>query len=67
MLIKQIIEFQLRVLNHLTARVLYTWLFPWQSKNLKRKSSSGVLFTAKILQEARGAEARGGWGDISPQ
>ena len=30
----------------------YNWLFSWQNKNLEGKSSSGLLFTAKILQEA---------------
>ena len=30
----------------------YNWLFSWQNNNLWRKSSSGLLFTAKILQEA---------------
>ena len=30
----------------------YNWLTSWQNKNLQGKSSSGLLFTAKILQEA---------------
>ena len=30
----------------------YNWLISWQNKNLEEKSSSGLLFTAKILQEA---------------
>ena len=28
------------------------WLTSWQNKNLEEKSSSGLLFTAKILGEA---------------
>ena len=30
----------------------YNWLFSWQNKNTNEKSSSGLLFTAEILQEA---------------
>ena len=30
----------------------YNWLFSWQSNNVWEKFSSGLLFTAKILQEA---------------
>ena len=29
----------------------YNWLFSWLSKNLQGKSLSGLLFTAKMLQE----------------
>ena len=29
----------------------YNWLFSWQNKNLKEKSSSGFSFTAKMLHE----------------
>ena len=36
----------------LAVRVLYNWLFPLQNKNPLGKSSSEVLFTAKVLQEA---------------
>ena len=50
MLIKQVVEFELSELGPLVARVLlYNWLFSEQSKNLYGKSSSGLLFTAKIL------------------
>ena len=52
MLIEQIIEFELRGPGPLTVRVLYDWLFSWQNKNLKGKSSNGLLFTVKILLEA---------------
>ena len=41
MLIEQIIEFELRDLGPVTVRMLYSWLLPWQKKNLKGKSSSG--------------------------
>ena len=30
----------------------YNWLTSWQNKNLEGKYTSGLLFTAKILQEA---------------
>ena len=30
----------------------YDWFFSWQNNNLEGKSSSGLLFTTKILQEA---------------
>ena len=30
----------------------YNWLFSWQNKNIYGKSSSGLLFTAELLQEA---------------
>ena len=52
MLIEQIIEFELRGAWPPGRRVLYDWLFSWQNKNLKGKSSNGLLFTAKILLEA---------------
>ena len=52
MLIKQIIKFELRGPGPLAVRVLYNWLFSWQNKNLKGKSSNGLLFTAKTLLEA---------------
>ena len=29
----------------------YNWLLSWQNKNTSGKSSSGLLFTAKMLQE----------------
>ena len=29
----------------------YNWLFSWQNKNVSGKSSNGLLFTAKMLQE----------------
>ena len=30
----------------------YNWLFSWQNSNLQGKYSTGLLFTAEILQEA---------------
>ena len=30
----------------------YNWLFSWQSNNLREKFLGGLLFNAKILQEA---------------
>ena len=53
MLIEQIIEFQLRLPGP-PGRYMYSynWLTSCQNKNLEGKSSSGLLFTAKILQEA---------------
>ena len=30
----------------------YNWLFLWKNSNLKGKYSTGLLFTAQILQEA---------------
>ena len=53
MLIEQIIEFQLRGPGPI-GRPLYSynWLISWPNKNLLGKSTSGLLFTAKILQEA---------------
>ena len=50
--IEQIIEFQLRGLGPYPYMYSYNWLTSWQNKNLEGKSSSGLLFTAKILQEA---------------
>ena len=53
MLIKQIIEFQMT-----GPGLPWTYMYPfnliisWQNKNIYRKSSSGSLFTAKILQKA---------------
>ena len=53
MLIKQIIEFQLRGTWALWPYMYsYNWLTSRQNKNLEGKSSSGLLFTAKTLQEA---------------
>ena len=56
MLIEQIIEFQLSGLGppgRTTAYMYsYYWLTSCQNKNLEGKFSSGLLFTAKILQEA---------------
>ena len=51
MLIERIIEVQLRVLGPLANRYSYNWLISWQHKNLLRKSSSGLLFTAKMQPE----------------
>ena len=52
MLIEQIIKFQLRGPGHPWPFMYsYNWLTSWQNKNLEGKSSSGVLFTAEILQE----------------
>ena len=51
MLIERIIELQLRVLGPPPNRYSYNWLFSWQNKNLHGKSLSGLLFTAKMLQE----------------
>ena len=51
MLIERIIELQLRVLGPLANRYSYKWLFSWQNKNLKGKSSSGLLFAAKMQPE----------------
>ena len=34
-------------------RYFYNWLFSWQNNNLQQKFSSGLLFTAKILQETK--------------
>ena len=54
MLIEQIIEFQLRGPGDLWQYMYsYSRLFLRQNKNLQKKSSSGLLFTAEILQEAR--------------
>ena len=53
MLIEQIIEFELRGSGALCPHMYsYNSLFSWQNKNLKGKFSSGLLFTAKIVQEA---------------
>ena len=52
MLIKQIIEFRLRKPDRPFGRMYsYNWLTSWQNNNLK--SSSGLLFTAKALQEVK--------------
>ena len=54
MLIEQIIEFAFKgAWFPWPYMYSYNWLFSWQNKNLLNKSSSGLLFTAKILQEAR--------------
>ena len=52
MLIKQIIEFQLRGPGPLAYMYSYNSLSSWQNKNLEGKSLSGLLSTAKISQEA---------------
>ena len=52
MLIKQIIEYQLKGAWAPWPYMYYNWLTSWQNKNLQEKSSSGLLFTAKILHEA---------------
>ena len=53
MLIEQIIEFELRGPGPFgRACALLLVFFSLQNKNLKRKSSSGLLFSAKTLQEA---------------
>ena len=53
MLIEQIIKFELRGPGPLGSTFTpNNWLISWQNKNLYGKSSSGLLFTAKILQEA---------------
>ena len=56
MLIEEIIEFELKDLAPLVVRNIllqdYNKLFSWQNKNLQGKSSSGLLFSAKILQVA---------------
>ena len=54
MLIEQIIEFAFKG-AWFPWPYMYSsnWLLSWQNKNLLSKSSSGLLFTAKILQEAR--------------
>ena len=51
MLIKQTIEFELRGPGPpgRTCTYVYNWLASLQNKNLQGKSSSGLLFTAKIL------------------
>ena len=51
--IKQIIEFQFTG-SGLPGRYMYSYnrLTSRQTKNLLGKSSSGLFFTAKILQEA---------------
>ena len=53
MLIEQIIEIELWGPGPpgRTSYPVAAWLTSWQNKNLWRKSSSGLLFTAKILQE----------------
>ena len=53
MLTEQNIEFQLRDPGA-PWPYMYSnnWLISRQNKNLERKSSSGLLFIAKILQEA---------------
>ena len=54
MLNEQIIEFELKGPGAPWSYMYsYNWLILWQSKNPEGKSSSGLLFTAKILQEAR--------------
>ena len=52
MLIEQIVELQLRGPGAPWPNMhSYNWLFSWQNKNLKWKSSSGFLFTAKMLHK----------------
>ena len=51
MLIERIVELQLRVLGLLAEHVLLKLVIFMKNKNLKGKSSSGLLFTAKMLQE----------------
>ena len=51
MLIERIIELQLREPGPLVNVYSYNWLFSWQNKNLNVKSSSGLLFTAKMQPE----------------
>ena len=51
MLIEQIVEFKLRGHGLLIVHVFLQLVF-FIKKNLSGKSSTGVLFTAKILQEA---------------
>ena len=52
MLIKQIIEFQLRGRGPPGRTCTPNWLTSRQNKNLEGKFSKGSLFTAKILEEA---------------
>ena len=48
MLIEQTIELQLTGAWAPWPNIYsYDWLFSWQNKNLKGKSSSGLLFTVK--------------------
>ena len=53
MLIEKTIELHLKGSGPLgqTCSLPYNWLFSWQNKNLYGKSLSGLLFTAKMLQE----------------
>ena len=53
MLIEQIIEIDMRGPGP-PGPYMYScnWLTSWQNKNLEGKSSSGLLVTPKILQEA---------------
>ena len=53
MLIEQIIEFEWRGPGPF-GHTCYSCncLFSWKNKNLEKKPSSGLLFTAKILSEA---------------
>ena len=52
MLIEQSTKFELRGLGPLAEHELLNWLFSWETKFSHGRSSSGLLFTAKILQEA---------------
>ena len=51
MLIEQIIDFNWGAWAPWPHIYSYNWLFSQQNKNLKGKSSSGLLLTAKMLQE----------------
>ena len=52
MLIERVIELQLKGPGPPGPNIYsYNWLLSWQNKNLYGKSSSGLLFTAKMLQE----------------
>ena len=48
MLIERIVELQLRGQGPLANVYSYNWLFSRQNKNLSGKSSSGLIFTAKM-------------------
>ena len=50
MLIEQLIEFEMRMPGALWPYLYsYSWIFSFQNKKVWEKSSSGLLFTTKIL------------------
>ena len=54
MLIEQIIKFEFKgAWAPWLYMYFYNRLFSWQNKNFLGKYSSGLLFTAKILQKAK--------------